>query len=46
VKSAAGALHLGIFDQPKKNDFFNRLLIIDRTPVQVLDIPEFMRVAR
>jgi hypothetical protein len=21
----SGALHLGIFDQPEKNDFFNRL---------------------
>jgi hypothetical protein len=25
VKSAAGALHLGIFDHPEKNEFFNRL---------------------
>jgi hypothetical protein len=27
VKSAAGALHLGIFEQLEKKDFFNRLLI-------------------
>ena len=25
----SGALHLGIFDQPEKNEFFNRLLILD-----------------
>jgi hypothetical protein len=26
VKSAAGALHLGIFEQPYKNGFFSKLL--------------------
>jgi hypothetical protein len=25
----AGALHLGVFDQPEKNKFLNRLLIVD-----------------
>jgi hypothetical protein len=26
VKSAAGALHLGIFEQPAKNEFFSKQL--------------------
>jgi len=26
VKSVAGALHLGIFEQSEKNDFFSKLL--------------------
>jgi hypothetical protein len=25
----SGALHLGIFDQPERNEFFNTLLILD-----------------
>jgi hypothetical protein len=27
VKSAAGALHLGIFEQSEKNEFFTKLLL-------------------
>jgi hypothetical protein len=25
----SGALHLGIFDQPERNEFFDRLFLID-----------------
>jgi hypothetical protein len=39
VKSATGALHLGIFDQPEKNEFFNMLLNLDDR-IQVMDILE------
>jgi hypothetical protein len=31
VKSAAGALHLGIFEQSEKNDFFSKLLGVRAT---------------
>jgi hypothetical protein len=29
VLRISGALHLGIFDQPEKNGFFNRLFILE-----------------
>jgi hypothetical protein len=32
VKSTAGALHLGIFEQSEKNDFFSKLLGNSRIP--------------
>jgi hypothetical protein len=35
----SGALHLGIFDHPEKNEFFNRLLNLDDR-IRALDILE------
>jgi len=37
----SGALHLGIFDQPEKNEFFNMLLNLDDR-IRAMDILEWV----